>query len=139
MYYNSFIDNVNNNYKKSPKFIFILRNPIDRYVSHFWWMKGLGLEKNNIKDMINKGSHTEFIEYNYYPKNYFEFGLYSKWIQRFIDNFGLQNIKVITLENLISNRLNTVNSCFDFLGLHRLQSIPEISSNTTTRIKASLI
>jgi hypothetical protein len=135
MYYNSFIDNVNNNYKKSPKFIFILRNPIDRYVSHFWWMKGLGLEKNNLKDLINKGSHTEFIEYNYYPKNYFEFGLYSKWIQRFIDNFGLQNIKVITLENLISNRLNTVNSCFDFLGLHRLQSIPEISSNKTKRIK----
>jgi hypothetical protein len=31
MYYNSFIDNINKNYKKSPKFIFILRNPIDRY------------------------------------------------------------------------------------------------------------
>ena len=139
MYYNSFIDNVNNNYKMSPKFIFILRNPIDRYVSHFWWMKGLGLEKNNIKDVINKKNHRDFIEYNYYPKNYFEFGLYSKWIQRFIDNFGLENIKVITLENLKSNRLNTVNSCFDFLGLDRLQSIPEISSNKTTRIKYSFL
>ncbi len=135
MYYDSFIDNVNKNYKKPPKFIFILRNPIDRYISHFWWMKGLGLEKNNIKDIINRESHTDFIEYDYYPKHYFQFGLYSKWIQRFIENFGFENIKIITLENLISNRLDTVNACFDFLGLNKLESIPEKSSNKTTRIK----
>ncbi len=49
MYYESFISNIKINYEESPKFIFILRNPIDRFISHFWWMKGLGLEKNNIK------------------------------------------------------------------------------------------
>jgi len=135
MYYSSFINNVNKNYKKPPKFIFILRNPIDRYVSHFWWMKGLGLEKSNIENVINTESKTGFIKYDYYPKHYFQFGLYSKWIQRFIDNFGIENIKVITFENLISNRLDTVNSCFDFLGLEKLESIPEKSSNKTTKIK----
>ena len=139
MYYNSFIENIKQNYNKSPKFIFILRNPIDRYISHFWWMKGLGLEKNNIKDVINKESHNDFIEYDYYPKHYFQFGLYSKWIQRFIDNFGIENIKVITFEKLISNRLDTINSCFDFLGLKKLESIPEKTSNKTTRIKYSCI
>ena len=139
MYYNSFIDNINKNYKKSPKFIFILRNPIDRYNSHFWWMKGLGLEKNKIKNVLNIESQMNFEEYDYYPKNYFQFGLYSKWIQRFIDNFGLENIKVITLEKLISNRLDTINSCFDFLGLKKLESIPEKNSNKTTRIKYSFL
>ena len=139
MYYNSFIDNINKNYKKSPKFIFILRNPIDRYNSHFWWMKGLGLEKNKIKNVLNIESQINFEEYDYYPKNYFQFGLYSKWIQRFIDNFGLENIKVITLEKLISNRLDTINSCFDFLGLKKLESIPEKTSNKTTRIKYSFL
>lgn len=139
MYYNSFIENINKNYKKSPKFIFILRNPIDRYNSHFWWMKGLGLEKNKIKNVLNIESRINFEEYDYYPKNYFQFGLYSKWIQRFIDNFGLENIKVITLEKLISNRLDTINSCFDFLGLKKLESIPEKTSNKTTRIKYSFL
>ena len=139
MYYNSFIVNINKNYKKSPKFIFILRNPIDRYNSHFWWMKGLGLEKNKIKNVLNIESGINFEEYDYYPKNYFQFGLYSKWIQRFIDNFGLENIKVITLEKLISNRLDTINSCFDFLGLKKLESIPEKTSNKTTRIKYSFL
>lgn len=139
MYYNSFIENINKNYKKCPKFIFILRNPIDRYNSHFWWMKGLGLEKNKIKNVLNIESRINFEEYDYYPKNYFQFGLYSKWIQRFIDNFGLENIKVITLEKLISNRLDTINSCFDFLGLKKLESIPEKTSNKTTRIKYSFL
>lgn len=139
MYYNSFIENINKNYKKSPKFIFILRNPIDRYNSHFWWMKGLGLEKNKIKNVLNIESQINFEEYDYYPKNYFQFGLYSKWIQRFIDNFGLENIKVITLEKLILNRLDTINSCFDFLGLKKLESIPEKNSNKTTRIKYSFL
>ena len=139
MYYNSFIENINKNYKKSPKFIFILRNPIDRYNSHFWWMKGLGLEKNKIKNVLNIESGINYEEYDYYPKNYFQFGLYSKWIQRFIDNFGLENIKVITLEKLISNRLDTINSCFDFLGLKKLESIPEKTSNKTTRIKYSFL
>ena len=52
-----------------------------------------------------------------------------------INHFGIENIKVITLESLISNRLNTVNSCFDFLEIKQLESIAEISSNKTTKIK----
>ena len=32
--------------------------------------------------------------------------LYSKWIQHFIDNFGIENIKVITLEGLRLKRQN---------------------------------
>ncbi len=139
MYHDSFLKNIKENYKIPPKFIFILRNPIDRYVSHFYWMKGLGLEKDDIKNVINRESHTNFIEYDYYPKHYFQFGLYSKWIQRFIDNFGHKNIKLITLENLVSNRIDTVNSCFDFLGLKKIKSIPEKSSNKTTKIRYSCI
>ena len=135
MYYKSFISNIKINYKNSPKFIFILRNPIDRYISHFWWMKGLGLEKNDIKEVIKRGDQSKEIDYDYYPKHYYEFGLYSKWIQKFIDNFGIDHIKVITLESLASCRLETINSCFDFLGLKRLESLPVISSNTTTKIK----
>ena len=45
MFHDSFIKNIKKHYKTYPKFIFILRNPIDRYESHFNWMKGLGLEK----------------------------------------------------------------------------------------------
>ena len=139
MFYDSFIERVNKNYETPPKLIFVLRNPIDRFNSHYWWMKGLGLEKKNFENALNNDLKKEFKPYSYYPKYYFQFGLYSKWIQRFIDNFGLENIKIITLESLISNQLDTVNSCFDFLGLKKLESIQEKSSNKTTRIKYSCI
>ena len=125
MYHDSFINNVKNNYKEPPKFIFILRNPIDRYFSHVNWMKGLGLEKNNLDEIINNGSEFNFKEYDDYPKYYYEFGLYNRWINRFLDNFGKDNIKIITFEELLKNKLSTLNECFDFIGVSLINEIKE--------------
>lgn len=134
MYYDVFIKNIKKHYKNSPKFIFILRNPIDRFISHSNWMIGLGLEKNSIEEIIEKESLTDFNEYDYYPKNYYQFGLYHKWISRFIKTFGEENIKVITFENLINNRVKVLNSCFKFLGVKSIKSVEKIVSNKTNRI-----
>ena len=145
MYYNSFIKNIKNNYEDLPKFIFILRNPIDRFNSHFWWMKGLGLEKENldciIKETLIKEDGTLKIisptikSYNYYPKYYYQFGLYSKWLKRFYNSFNKSDIKIITFEQLINNPLETTNSCFEFLGLNKLESISSYTSNETSLLK----
>ena len=134
MYYDSFINNVKNNYKEPPKFIFILRNPIDRYFSHVNWMKGLGLEKNNLEEIINNRSEFNFKEYDDYPKYYYEFGLYNRWINRFVNNFGKNNIKIISFEELLKNKLSTLNQCFDFIGVSPLNEIKEIASNKTRKI-----
>ena len=56
-------------------------------------LEGLGLESNNIQDIINTENHTDIIEYDYYPKHYFQFGLYSKWIQHFLIILGLKILK----------------------------------------------
>ncbi len=135
MYYDAFIHNINNNYKNPPKLIFILRNPIDRFNSHFWWIKGLGLEKSNFQEVISKDTNNEFEPYNYYPKYYFQFGLYSKWLKRFYNYFDRSNIKIITFEQLTNNQLEVANSCFEFLGLKKLDSITNHSSNQTALLK----
>ena len=135
MYYDAFINNINSNYKVSPKFIFILRNPIDRFNSHFWWIKGLGLEKSNFQEALSKDQNNEFKAYNYYPKYYFQFGLYAKWLKRFYNCFDRSNIKIITFEDLINNQLKTANSCFEFLGLKKLNSISNHTSNQTALLK----
>lgn len=135
MYYDTFINNINSNYKVSPKFIFILRNPIDRFNSHFWWIKGLGLEKSNFQEALSKDQNNEFKAYNYYPKYYFQFGLYAKWLKRFYNCFDRSNIKIITFEDLINNQLKTANSCFEFLGLKKLNSISNHTSNQTALLK----
>ena len=131
MYYDTFINNISSNYKVSPKFIFILRNPIDRFNSHFWWIKGLGLEKSNFQEALSKDQNNQFKAYNYYPKYYFQFGLYAKWLKRFYNCFDRSNIKIIIFEDLINNQLKTANSCFEFLGLKKLDTISNHTSNQT--------
>ena len=134
MYYESFIRNVKNNFKQSPKFIFILRNPIDRYISHCNWLRGLGKEKRKIDEIIEDEGCLDFEEYDSYPKQYYQFGLYNKWISRFIENFGKENIKIVTFEKLVSERLNILNSCYEFLGVSMMQSVKFIKSNKTNKV-----
>ena len=134
MFYDSFIKNINKFYKKSPKFIIILRNPIDRFISHVNWMNGLGLEKKDINEVVMDEKRLNFNEYDDYPKYYYQFGLYHKWISRLIDNFGKQNIKIITFEKLIIDRLNTINECYEFLGVEKVDKIKFIRSNKSKKI-----
>ena len=134
MYYDNFIKNVKDNFHQPPKFIFILRNPIDRYISHYNWLKGMGKEKRRIDKIIEEERYLDFKEYNDYPKQYYQFGLYYKWISRFIENFGKENIKIVTFEKLISERLNILNSCYEFLGVSKMDSVNFIKSNKTNKV-----
>ena len=134
MFHDSFIKNIKKHYDTYPKFIFILRNPIERYQSHFNWMKGLGLEKNNIDNSISNGCVFNFKEYEDYPKFYFEFGFYHMWIMRFVLNFGMQNIKLITLEDLINNKISVLNSCYEFLGVNKINFVNDIRLNKSKKI-----
>lgn len=135
MYYPEFIVNIKMNYKISPKFIFILRNPIDRCYSHYWWMHGLGLEKRPFVQAVEFDINRDLKPYNYFPNYYFNFGLYGKWLTPFYENFTKENIKIITLENLKDNCLETMNQCYSFLGLKELEEIPEVILNKTQKLK----
>ena len=134
MYYDSFIKNIKDNFQNSPKFIFILRNPIDRYISHVNWLIGLGLESKKIDEVIKYEEWAEFNEYDYYPKHYYQFGLYYKWISRFVEHFGEENIKIITFEKLINDNLDTINCCYEFLGLDKVNHVKYVRSNKSKNI-----
>ena len=68
-------------------------------------------------------------------KSYYQFGLYGKWVSKFISEFGSDNVHIITTENLKDYPLKTINSCFSFLNLELLDAIPEIKRNQTGTIK----
>ncbi|GGD85452.1 sulfotransferase domain-containing protein [Planktosalinus lacus] len=126
-------------YTKSPKFIFLLRNPIDRIYSHYWWLKGMGSEELSFKEAVLSDYDVAPAEKNRLPegnfKTYFQFGLYGKWIQKFQETYGKENIHIITTESLKSNKLETLNSCFNFLNLENLDSLPDTLKNKTTLLK----
>jgi len=135
MYFPEFISNVSKLFPSSPKFIFILRNPIDRCHSHYWWLKGRGQEKRTFSEAMQSDLNRSLERYGYLPNYYYHFGLYGKNIKRFMDAFGKDAIKIITLEELQNDRLKTLNSCFTYLGVSEMNSIPDIRSNETVKLK----
>lgn len=136
-----FLKRIKSYYKDSPKFIIILRNPIDRIYSHYWWLKSLGSENKSLKEAIMHDFDAEPNMRNKLPegnfKSYYQFGLYGKWVSKFINEFGSENIHIITTENLKDDPLKTINSCFSFLNLELLEAIPEIKKNQTGTIRFS--
>ena len=125
-----------------PKFIFLLRHPIDRIVSHYYWMKGKGFEYRPFRKAILHDMHKEFgpnrhikEHYKFYIQNSF----YAKWIKQYIDTFGKDNIHYITTEKLKANPTETLNSCFKFLELKPLSEIHPNTHNITINRSIPLI
>ncbi|OUR90331.1 hypothetical protein A9Q87_13645 [Flavobacteriales bacterium 34_180_T64] len=139
MLFPNFIERVKTHLKDEPKFIFVLRNPIDRIYSHYWYLKGLGSEDSNLKDAIKRDMNISpnmshrLAEGKF--KNYFQYGLYGKWISNFYKEFGALQIKIIVFEDLRDHPLKVANSCFEFLGLQKLEQVPEMESNKTVLLK----
>ncbi|WP_456440386.1 sulfotransferase family protein [Psychroserpens sp.] len=124
---------------KDLRFIFILRNPIDRIYSHYWYVKGVGSENLNLKKAILKDKNLEPNFSHELPegrfKNYFQYGLYGKWLTSFYESFDESQIKILIFEDFKNNPLKTANECFDFLNLSPINTLQELDTNETAIIK----
>ncbi len=120
------------------KFILILRNPIDRTYSHYNYLKSLGSEDLDFKSAVLRNHQEKPSPTDVLPElmmnNYYQYSLYGKWLSLFFESFKNENIKIILFENLKSQPLQTLNSCFDFLGLSKINKIHDIDSNKTVKI-----
>ena len=118
------------------KFIFLLRNPIDRAHSHYWYIKGVGAENDDDffscfkENMEDRPKHKNSLVGGNF-KYYYQFGLYGKWINKFLEVFTSDNMLIITTEELKSNKKATLNRCFRFLGLSEMEDIADITTNRT--------
>lgn len=143
MLFPNFIENTKKHLKFNKKFIFILRNPVDRIYSSYWYLKGLGSESLDFKQAILRDMNNEPTINSMLPegkfKHYFQYGLYGKWLKKFYANFDSNDIKIVLFEELTENPLKTINDCFNFLNLSELDSIHEVKSNKTVILKHSYI
>jgi hypothetical protein len=134
-----FVERMKPYYPESPKFILLLRNPVDRIYSHYWWLKAMGSEGLDFREAVLQDFDVEPTDKNRLPegnfKSYYQFGLYGKWLEKFIASFGRENIHIITSESLRNHRLETLNSCFKFLKLNPIESLPETDQNKTTLLR----
>jgi hypothetical protein len=116
----------------NPKIIFLIRNPIDRTISHYRWLYSKGTEQLPFKKAISKYGYTfdpELPEDGCY-KAYIEFSRYSVWIPRWIKAFGEDSILIIRSEELLKNRQEVLKACSSFLRIQPIASPAENINQT---------
>ena len=121
------------------KFIFILRNPIDRLISHYNWLNGQGWENKKIMDALYFDFKTE-PKYHVHPggigyKNYYHWGLYYKYLKEYYKYFSPNQILLITTESLKENPQGTLDECMGFLKLERYEFDLSTKSNQSLEVK----
>jgi hypothetical protein len=116
-------------YKDTPdaKLIYIVRDPIERYRSHI-------LEAYH-------GDPEHDIIYSLKVDNFVKTSMYYMQISAFLKFFKKEQIHILSLEDLISDKAGELNKIFAFLGVKKLDNFEEFNfqSNRSTKTKLPFI
>ncbi len=104
-------------HEKNPhaKIIISLRNPVERAYSQFLMNIGYGLSKTSFHEEIQKEikNGTDYTQRNIGLDD----GLYYIYVKRYLDIFGLNQVKILIFEEWIKNPKDTIKDILKFLGL----------------------
>ena len=97
------------------KFIICLRDPVVRAYSNFWHGYRLGLESDDIVTALIDEAPYSVKENDSFPKYYLLNGRYWIHIERFVNQFGIENIHFVKFENLIKEQHSELKKIWNFL------------------------
>ncbi len=117
------------------RFIFVLRNPIDRAESHFRWMASIGLEDRPLReallaDVDQSPRFSDRIGGSKF-RFYVDASRYGTYVHRYLDRFDRDDMLVLTGEELFRDRTATLDKCARFLRLDPFPEVPELRLNQT--------
>ncbi|MGK7946048.1 MAG: sulfotransferase [Microcystaceae cyanobacterium] len=95
------------------KFVIILRNPIERMVSHYYHMQ---------KDDLPFTQNFKLEEICLHPEQYLEQGviengLYSQHLEPYLESFGLEKFLILLFDDFVNNKSAFYKSLFKFIGV----------------------
>ncbi len=96
------------------KIIMILRNPIERFHSHFYYLKAKN-KLNNYTKKDNQKSLEENIAT--YEKEFLEIGNYTKHIKNYLKSFKKNQLLIINYENIKNNPQETLKTIYSFINV----------------------
>ncbi|HMU64922.1 MAG: sulfotransferase [Nitrosomonas sp.] len=124
------------------KLIAVLRNPVDRAYSAYWYALQMGREdKMTFEEAIlaeNERLKTNS-DYHLRYHAYLHRGLYGYQINQLLKFFTPTQIKIIAYEEFKEKPTDTVNALFDFLGLDSVKVNTLVRHNETSTEKNQII
>lgn len=129
------IDRIKTNLK-NPRIMILMRQPVARLISHYKWLYVSGIETRPFRQAI-AGSGHEFdpeqpIKGCY--RGYIEFSSYAKWVPKWQQELGTENVLLIQSEGLRRNPVSILDGCASFLELEIIQWILPHEVNRTDDI-----
>lgn len=107
------------------KLIVLLRNPVDRAISHFYRLKGLNWEARSldraISDEIERLNQNPEYIIGEEPGNYLARGRYIEFIKNWLAFFPQEQLLILKSEDLYAGAATTVNHVLAFVELPEYQ------------------
>lgn len=105
------------------KFIYVIRDPIIRTISHYWWNVRYEGERRPMKKAICAGSP------------YVDVSNYAMQLRQYLRVFPRSQIKVVLLKELQTQQLSVLNDIFSWLGVAAISesTAPDTFLNGTPR------
>jgi len=103
------------------KIIVILRNPVYRAISNYYFSKESGLETRSLDEVFKEKKNPPMINkiISVNPFDYLERGNYQKYLDVYVNYFSKKQVKILILEELIFNK-SIDKSLFSFLGINNI-------------------
>lgn len=145
---NRSVQRILDHFGRESKFIFILRNPIERAYSHFLMSKKRGYETLSFGEAIKlEDERIEFPQFHeayeseepgHFEKNhlgYLRRSKYAKTLKFLYQKVPSENIKVFLFEDFVKNKPEVVRDLLLFLNVEPIQLNLDIISNKAEKAK----
>jgi hypothetical protein len=102
------------------KIIFLLRNPVERAVSHYWYSVKNGLEKGSIEEaFLNENERSvgyDRAQVSMPPFIYLKRGRYIDSISTYENYFPIESMRVVLYEQLVGSE-SSLRDLYAYLGV----------------------
>jgi len=100
------------------KIIYLLRDPVERMISDFRLLENWGVWDFDIADIMGNLEENGLAQRS----------LYFMQLQKYLEYFPAEQIHIATLEDLISNKRQTLREMFRFLGVNENFDTPQFDT-----------
>ena len=96
------------------RFVYIMRDPIQRTISHYWYSARMGLESREMLRAIREDAHYRDVSH------------YAMQLAPYLELFGRDRIYLMSYEEFLSDSLKAARDIFSWLGVDPSFTPPNI-------------